>query len=95
MRFQDLVFNEIEGAPPARSQWRCNQCGAQGVTLAAMIPLPDQGSGVAIIALCSRACERIIRRHPWADEFLAEILARVVSMRLADVQWPEEIDVPS
>jgi hypothetical protein len=71
MRFQDLVFNEIEGALP---QLHCNQCGARPVTLAAEIPLPGQDGAKGLITLCSRDCESYLKGHPMADEFLADVI---------------------
>lgn len=90
MRFQDLIFREIEGAPPP--QLACNGCGGRPVTLAAEIPLPGQDGAKVLITVCSRACESVLRRHPKADQFLVEIMARIERARASHVQWPEEID---
>lgn len=94
MRFQDLVFREIEGAPPP--QLACNGCGAQPVTLAAEISLPGQDGAKVLITLCSRACESVLRRHPDVDQCLAELTVKIgiaiERARGGDVQWPEEID---
>jgi hypothetical protein len=88
MRLQDLIFHEIEGSPPL--QWCCNSCGNPGVTLATAIQL--SGGEMAMIVLCSRACESVLKRHPMADQFLAELLARIESGSGGEIQWPELID---
>lgn len=92
MRFQDLVFREIEGAP--LPQLACNGCGNRPVTLAAEIPLPGQDDAKVLITVCSRACESVLKRHPAADWFLDEVVARIELARNRD-QWPEEIDLCS
>jgi hypothetical protein len=88
MRLQDLIFHELKGSPPP--QTTCNHCGNPGVTLATAIQLP--GGGMAMIVLCSRACESALKRHPMADRFLAKLLAGIESGSGDEGQWPEVID---
>jgi len=92
VRFQDLIFNEIEGAPPL--QLACNGCGGRPVTLAAEIPLSGQGGPKAMFVLCSRGCESVLKRDPRADQFLADFIVNVERARNhnRDPEWPEEID---
>jgi len=90
MRFQDLVFNEIEGATPP--QLVCNGYGNSGVTLAAEILLPRQDGVKALIVLCSRGCESALKRDPMADQFLAEFMVNIERASGGDAEWPEEID---
>lgn len=89
MKAADLTFLEIEDDPPPFLV--CNCCGALGVRLGAVIPVPDRDGDVCIVTLCSRACESVFKRQPKADEVLAALMAVASMARSRDEQWPEEI----
>lgn len=90
MNAQDLVFHTIEGDPPPLVY--CNYCSAQPVTLAAKIPLSGDDGAVALIAVCSRACASVIKRHPDAGRRITEVVAGIESLlRREREQWPAEL----
>jgi hypothetical protein len=96
MKAQDLTFHDIEGAPP---NVRCNRCGALGVRRAAEVPLPDQSGDVAMVGMCSPACESVFKRNPDSDQAVSRILSMAGAVKKLlvaesagqDEEWPEEL----
>jgi hypothetical protein len=96
MKAADLTFHDIEGAPPNA---RCHRCRALGVSRMAEVPLPDQSGDVAMIGMCSPACESVFKRNPDSDQVVSRILSMAETVKKIltaenagqGEEWPEEL----
>ena len=80
MEVEDLEFHTIEGNAPV---FNCNACGKRSVASGwriADIAIGEENDTVSIV-VCSLKCEQAFKAHPMAQEYVNDLLARVMIMR--------------